>query len=665
LLLVLDGLDEASGWQVGRDLFPRTPPPHLRIVASARQMARTDRTTWLERLGWRSVQARDLGLAGLSRAAVSDILRRMGNPLDQLAIDVELLTEIARVSEGDPLTIRLLVEALQDETLSPGNLTRLPPGLEAFVRDRLDELERYSSTAPTVRALLGLCAVALGPVMSDDLERLAPDRFQIRADLNQAAKMVARFIIGDGCAASGYVFSHPRLRELFLEKLLSDREREEYRQRFVAYGQQWYEQYIHQQAKAQSLPAYLRQFWISHLAGGGQWELARSIVTDVMQIGSRYEQPWATARYAAEGSYAGYLGDLDQLWRYDETCNDLALGLRCALIAGSIRSLSGNLSPELLVGLVTVGTPEGKWTPAAALEHLRQIPDRNRQYQALQALLRCGCDLPYPLVVEIVCAISDDNWRGQGLEVLAPHLPPDVLPLALQSAQAIADDGARARALGSLMPHLPTTEQPAVYALALESAQAIAHDYSRAEMLGKLASHLPSELLALALQSALAIADDAAQARALISLTPHLSSAEQPAVYALVLQTAQAIVHGETRAEVLISLAPHLCLELLALALQSALAIAHDTWRVSALEALVPRLATPGSLSIHTSLSLWHQTIRILAGNGRPAFLRDLAPGSLARDAGSSAIAHRDCHGDHRNRPLLVLTSTYPIADNR
>lgn len=32
LLVVLDGLDEATGWQVSREVFPRTPDPGLKIV---------------------------------------------------------------------------------------------------------------------------------------------------------------------------------------------------------------------------------------------------------------------------------------------------------------------------------------------------------------------------------------------------------------------------------------------------------------------------------------------------------------------------------------------------------------------------------------------------------------------------------------------------------
>lgn len=105
LLVVLDGLDEATGWQVSRELFPRTPDPGLKIVVAARDMAHRTRATWYRDLGFERRLTCDLELEGLSQAAVRDLLQRMGNPLDQLATDVDMLAEVERVSQGDPVTL--------------------------------------------------------------------------------------------------------------------------------------------------------------------------------------------------------------------------------------------------------------------------------------------------------------------------------------------------------------------------------------------------------------------------------------------------------------------------------------------------------------------------------------------------------------------------------
>lgn len=236
VLVVIDGLDEAVGWELGLDLFPYNPPPHLRVVASAREMANTSRADWLSRLGWRNKQTASIILPELDHAAVSDILRHMSNPLDELATDVNLLAEIERVSQGDPLTIRLLVEGLQDGSLTPGKLTNLPPGLEPFVHDWLDNLQMHSANSAPIRAFLVFCTTALGPLTSADLEILAPEYFETRAVLNEAARIVARFVIGDDSDEQGYVFSHPRLRELFLERVLSKKERALLQDAFIECG---------------------------------------------------------------------------------------------------------------------------------------------------------------------------------------------------------------------------------------------------------------------------------------------------------------------------------------------------------------------------------------------------------------------------------------------
>jgi hypothetical protein len=649
LLLILDGLDEAVGWQIGRDLFPRTPGPHLQIVASTRQLANTTHADWLDQLGWRAAKTVDIVLPELDRTAVSDILHRMDNPLDALATDVDLVTEIARVSQGDPLTIRLLVEALQDGALTPGKLTHLPPGLEAFVRSWLDELQQHSAQHATIRTLLGLCATALGPLTIDNLEALAPDHFQVRAALNQATRSVARFVIGDGSEESGYVFSHPRLRELFLEKVLSGHERANLQQRFIAYGEQWYEQHLYAitciskpitesishwaSDLGRPLPAYLRQFWITHLALAERWDLANTVLTDIIIVAEYYSQPWAAARYAVEGSYTGYLADLYRVWTHAEERNDLALGVRSALIGASIRSLSDNFSPELLVGLVTVGTPTGKWNAAAALEHVRYIPDARRQAEAICALLNSGCTLSFPQVFDVTSRIADersrskvlislapylparlmeqvlriaheieyDYIRAEVLVSLAPYLPAELMEQALTNARMLADEWMRAKVLINLVPYLPAkfTE------LGLDSVSAIVDDRIRTNALKNVVRHLPPELIRRALESVRTIRPEWSRVEVLINLAPHLPAEQQAAVYASALESAHAIADERSRTWVLIRAAWYLSAEqqaaVYASALESAHAIADERSRAEALMHLAQHLPAQQQALVYVS----------------------------------------------------------------
>ncbi|WP_232219038.1 hypothetical protein [Chloroflexus sp. Y-396-1] len=484
-LLVLDGIDEAVGWEVG-PLCVLPPGSPLKIVAAARQRADRGYEDWREHLGWQPHRTRAFSLANLDRAALIALLKAQGERLAALADDPAFVAEFKRVSEGDPLTCNLLIKALLGNTLSPTDLSRRLPGLEAFLHDWVETLRKKRQESDAIRELLALCAIAYGPLTSNDLSALAPTVFSDQSVIVDAVHSdeVARFIITVG--EHSYVFSHQRLREVFLERIYPPTERERLHRRLVEYGKAWWAD------RRQPLSEYLRRFWLLHCAEVGEWDLIREVVSAIVPTrdGSGVEQPWQTARYAAEGSNSGYIGDLERLWGWAEQRGDLELALRCALIAASLRGQSGNLSPKLLVGLVQVGTPAGKWSAAAALEHIALMPDSKRQADSLQALLAAGIALPWARALEVAQAIADEEARSEALAALAPHLPPpllaDVLADALAAARAIKWDDARARALAALAPHLP----PPLLADALAAARAIMWDDARARALAALAPHL-------------------------------------------------------------------------------------------------------------------------------------------------------------------------------
>jgi hypothetical protein len=373
-LLVLDGIDEAVGWKVG-PLCVVPPNSPLKIVAAARQRADRGYEDWREHLGWQPHRTRAFPLDNLDRAALIALLKAQDERLAALADDPAFVAQFERVSEGDPLTCNLLIKALLGNTLSPTELSRRPPGLKAFLQDWVNKLREKQQESPAISELLALCAVAWGPLTSDDLSALAPTMFSDQSTVVDAvcSDEVARFIITVG--EHSYVFSHQRLRGVFLEQIYPPKERERLHRRLVDYSKVWWAD------RRQPLAEYLRRFWLLHCAEVGEWDLIREVVSAIVPTsdGRGAEQPWQTARYATEGSNSGYMGDLERLWARAEQQNDLGLALRCALIAASLRSQSGNLSPELLVGLVQVGTPAGKWSAAAALEHIALMPDSWRQ----------------------------------------------------------------------------------------------------------------------------------------------------------------------------------------------------------------------------------------------------------------------------------------------
>jgi hypothetical protein len=77
LLLVLDGIDEAVGWQVG-PLCAVPPQVGLKIVVAARQRADMGHTEWTAHLNWDAGQVAHFHLTGLDRAALIALLKAQG-----------------------------------------------------------------------------------------------------------------------------------------------------------------------------------------------------------------------------------------------------------------------------------------------------------------------------------------------------------------------------------------------------------------------------------------------------------------------------------------------------------------------------------------------------------------------------------------------------------
>ena len=638
LLVILDAMDEASGWSMDRTFLPANIPEHVRLVFSARVMAGGwSHDQWCEEFGWARGQTEQLHLETMTEDEVADVLRRMGNPLDALAVDETTLYHIGRICQGEPLTIKLLVESLRDGEVEPGALPgvrtlREHEGLRAFIQLWLEQLDERIGKDAVVGCLLDLCAAALGPLNFDTLSMLDGDTF-IRASVARTAvKNVRRFIIGRGEEQEGYVFAHPELRRAFFDGL-SERRKRELRRCFVALGDRCLERRLESE--------YVRQFWVGHLAECDKWERMGEVLVDLPPVpGDGLGQPvWLDARYRVEGNHTGYLTDLDVLWRHAEASDDLVVSFRCALIASTLRSLSGNLLPELLVGLVQVGTPEGRWSAAAALEHVRQMPDASRQADAIEALVKSGVELPHRLALEVahqigdarhcvraVCALvpahvglglevasllseglQHDGYRARVLAAVAPHLPEDVL----SAAQNIQDDGYRAQVLAAVAPHLSEDEQREVWADALSAAQNIQDDGSRAQVLSAVAPHLPEDVLG-ASQN---IQDDGSRARVLAAVAPHLPEDEQQEVWAEALGAAQNIQHDWSRAQVLAAVAPHLPEDVLGAAQN----IQDDGSRAQVLAAVAPHLPAEG-----VERNTWMNALRQSAARHRPGLFQDI-----------------------------------------
>jgi hypothetical protein len=114
LVVILDGLEEAEEWQVSRALLPSSLPPGVRLLLSACTGPGEDESTWRARLGWEAqAHATCFHLAALTRAGIAEVLNRADRTPTP-----ELVREMARLSAGDPLLVRLYSESLFNDAVS-------------------------------------------------------------------------------------------------------------------------------------------------------------------------------------------------------------------------------------------------------------------------------------------------------------------------------------------------------------------------------------------------------------------------------------------------------------------------------------------------------------------------------------------------------------------
>jgi hypothetical protein len=593
VLVILDGLDEAAGWSVGADLFPLIPPPHLRVLVAARPLAGdADESAWLTRLGWEaSGRAQMLSLGGLDQEGVRDVLAQMGDPLDALAPQVDVVSRLYELSEGDPLLVRLYVEALlphgeEAAHFTPEDLETLQPGLKAYMERWFEEQRKlWGPSSPLrekpVRGLLNLCATALGPLMKDDVHTLAPDFIEDGLLLEEAARAVERFVIGDG-VDSGYVFGHPRLGEYFLGRL-SEGERRDWQDRFLAYGHEVLRDLEAGTLLPRDAPTYVVRHYGAHL------EDAEAPDDDV--YGLMCEE-WLRAWEWVEGVAAGFLTDVDRAWRRAEAAEPALLGqqVRAALCLASEASASANVPGELLEACVK----EGVIGVTQALALARKKPDPN---DFIKTMTRLAPYLPARMVgevLEMAHKVRDQASRARALLALAPNLPTiekekllvealaiargidseytriDVLSTlatclptakideALEIARGIEKRSLRAEALSVLALRLPTTEKEKVLAEALAIARRIDNEYTRIDVLSTLATCLPTAKTDEALRIARGVDDDFVRAQALLELVPHLPPTEREEVLREALQIAREMGYGPSRLTVLLGLANQL-----------------------------------------------------------------------------------------------------------
>ncbi|HEX7316257.1 MAG TPA: ATP-binding protein [Pyrinomonadaceae bacterium] len=569
LLIILDGLDEASDWRPGPDLFPLAPPPGIRIVVSARYLAGdVDERGWLHRLRWDAGLARNLPLPTLTRAGVSEVLAAMGNPLDRLATQVDVIGELFRLSQGDPLLVRLYVEALlpygsRAAAIRSEDLPSIQEGLagyfERWWEDQRSQWEAQRRNEVTekedVLKFLNVCASALGPLTREDIAAVAGGNLTSGLRIKTVAADVSRFVIGDG-VERGYVFGHPRLGYFFWDQM-TEQERAGWEESFLNYGRKTLESLNSSRLSPGKAPAYALRYYGAHL------ERAKAQPESLWELVS---EGWLRAWYALEGSYAGFLNDTDRAWRAAETfqtrrgggasSDAMAVLFRSALCHASVTALSVGI-PTRLLGLAK---EYGVLTPLQALVLARQIPDEKVCADALAAVAQGMPEWMQEDVLAAVQRFENEATRAWTLGQLAPHLSDGLRKLAGEHARSFLNPRARALALCELAPHLPEEAGGLALGEAFVAVKEIEDVRVRSRTLSHLAAHLPpaSPLVSDLLKIAQAAKDSPSRARALTSLLPFLTSPGREEILASARRAATQAPDHYSRALLLARLAPFL-----------------------------------------------------------------------------------------------------------
>lgn len=542
LLVILDGIDEAADWQVGPDVFPLEPSTSLRVILSARlRPDYPDGSDWLSMLGWQRPGVGSVKLVEpLTLSGVETVLERMG---DRLRVDdagPDLVSELYRLTEGDPLLVRLYVETLSElptaTKLQTWNLHQLKPGLSGyFNRWWAEQSELWGETAPlrerSVRTVLGALACALGPLTREDLLALAPSKSGLDDgwSLEQAILPLCRFVIGDG-RDLGYVFTHSRLGFYFREEKLSERERTEWEARYLQWGEETLARLRNRQIRPEVVSAYLVQHLGIHLdRSGGDPQNLKGLVSG----------EWVQCWEHFEGSYSGFVNDLGRARRAFTNTNHRAVAagrpaphaadeILCALSMSSIGSLAHQIPATLLERLV-----RGKrWSAAQGLTYIRLMPSAEGRASALAALLP---HLPNRLIltaVAIVQDIEEPESQADAWVAIAPLLPADLVRTAIEAAGLIDDPVESARAtlaviakVGTADPDLESLSR-VVGERALNAALSRNtgfRDFSRAYALGRVGGILPDSLVDRAMQYAQSFDQEVYRSLALRKMAEHLA----------------------------------------------------------------------------------------------------------------------------------------------
>lgn len=415
LLVILDGLDEAIGWNPA-DLIPSSAGKGIKLLVAARGAA----THWIEQLSWTS--PRPFALEALDRTAVQALVASVSE-LEWAAGNEEAMERFQTLTGGDPLVVQLHLQLVKQDNDSPAvqRFNRLLQGdlsggdpLKRFL-DRWWDDQRVQwrgqgiAITNTIDYVLALLACAKGPLRLADLCALADCEPE---SVREALYQLSRLVIVDP-ARDRYVFSHSRLQDFFLERTREAGRLEAWERRYLDYAATRFEEL------SAELPAddedfgrrfgYVLYCYALHLqddAPDGLFKL----------MSRRWLDGWRRLE-AEDGIYGGFYEDVSRAERHAQARRMLGEQMRGLLIKASVTSLSSNVPSPLMRRLVEARL----WPLSRALRAIDRLVDNNERVFALRALAG-GLTVPEQRKVLARATDLPEGYRTRALAWMMPDL---------------------------------------------------------------------------------------------------------------------------------------------------------------------------------------------------------------------------------------------------
>lgn len=263
-VLLIDGLDEVTNWQIARYLSRRLPD-NLHIIVTVRDVAQDLALDY----DFPKNQTEYLPLEGLTCDDVADVLRKAGKQATVFADNPTLLKEVMRISAyqeepslgADPFYVHLLAEDAADGRLTPAIATQ-PKGLNKYLSAWWRKIEESEEDNEPLEDLFGTLTVALGSIPRADLETINSSLVskKKRNFFHKILEQVRRWIVGN--EVKGYALVHPRLRDYICTEIYTDELLKDYREKLLTFCASWQEH----------CSFYALRYYAEHLRDAKRWE---------------------------------------------------------------------------------------------------------------------------------------------------------------------------------------------------------------------------------------------------------------------------------------------------------------------------------------------------------------------------------------------------------